>query len=593
MTNATVSYSADAGQQDFPHPFIATPSAVEVDGLTASFSEVVTTTGRVVRLTTPATEAANVAITGTLPEISPVPVTGASGGGGGGGAEPRGAANKAGSLSVTLATDEDPIDVVGPLTNAQLRASEVPITGTVEITNDTGSAIPVSGVLTDTELRAAPVAVQGTVEITNDAGSPIPVSLADAATETTLAELNAKVANTASGALLMGTARDRFFDNFHDFDTVSQWEVFQVGSGMVISGPLGGAAAGSSPYLNIASGTAINQKTVLLSRATFNAPVDLRYQITASQRIANNRLLIGFVQVDEAGSVLTSTTITTAPDVLNARNAVVHQHDGTTATTAQLRVRAAGSALDTFANAFGTGFTTVATGTSPSWLTATTYGLTIERDKINARAYGQNALTNTGGQFSYDRVLPNPTVKYKLVIIVENQGTAPASSTDWRLHLINVLDATRLDVSPRNAGSTDGAKAMPIWAVGGSLSVTATLASTVVTPAAPTASTINSAATTNGTVVKATAGTIYGLVASNTSASDRFLKLYNSATVTVGTTAVALTLKIPAGNFIEVDFGPMGMRYGTGICLSITGAAPDNDTTAIAAGEVKVNTAYI
>lgn len=267
---------------------------------------------------------------------------------------------------------------------------------------------------------------------------------------------------TPRGAQLIGTATDRFFDNFADFDTVNTWEQVQVGTGMVITGPIGGAAAGSSPYINIASGTDADQKTILLSRATFTPPFDLRYQITASQRIANNRFIIGFVQVDDNGAIVESTSITTAPEVLNARNAVVHQHDGTTATTAQLRVRAAGSALDTFANAFGTGFTTVATGTTPNFLTATMYGLTFEREKINSRAYGANIITNTGGQFGYDRVLPNPTYKYKLIVIVENFGTSPVSSTDWRLHLVNVMDATRLDVAPRSPGTTDLSKSFPV-----------------------------------------------------------------------------------------------------------------------------------
>lgn len=320
---------------------------------------------------------------------------------------------------------------------------------------------------------------------------------------------------TPSGAQIIGTASDRFFENFADYDTVNTWEEVQVGTGMSITGPLGGAAAGSSPYLNIASGTTINQKTILLSRATFSAPFDLRYQITANQRIANNRFIIGFVQVDDSGAILTSTSITTAPDVLDARNAVVHQHDGTTATTAQLRVRAAGSALDTFANAFGTGFTTVATGSSPNFLTATTYGLTFEREKINARAYGANVITNTGGQFGYDRTMPNPTGKYKLVIIVENLGTAPASSTDWRIHLVNVMDAVRLDVSPRNPGGSDASKSFPVN-VTAMPSHAVTLTSTTVASVIPFAvADVASAAittTTTTATITPTAGTSYQVV---------------------------------------------------------------------------------
>ncbi len=346
-----------------------------------------------------------------------------------------------------------------------------------------GNGIVIAGVTAGGVVKVIETNASGHVNIA-DGGGSITVDSSTLASETTLAALNDKIQNTPSGALLTGTARERFFDNFHEFDTTNTWEVVQTGTGMAITGPLGGAVAGSSPYLNISSGTTINQKTIILSRQTFNMPVDLRYQITASQRIANNRLIIGFVQVDPVtGAILTSTTYSTAPDVLNARNAAVHQHDGTVATTAQLRVRAAGAALNTFANAFGTGFTTVATGSSPNFLSATTYGLTMERDRISARAYGQNVTTNTGGQFGYDQTLVNPTAVYKLCIIVENLGTAPASSTDWRFHLINILDATRFDVSPRNAGTADGSKAFPFWAAGGTVGVTGTVSVSAVTAA--------------------------------------------------------------------------------------------------------------
>lgn len=123
--------------------------------------------------------------------------------------------------------------------------------------------------------------------------------------------------------------------------------------------------------------------------------------------------------------------------------------------------------------------------------------------------------------------------------------------------------------------------------------VTATVTGGTVVGVAPTASIVNSAATTNGTVVKGSAGTLYCVTASNTGAAVAFLKLHNSATVTVGTTAVALTIPIPAGGIVSLDLGPQGMRYGTGICLSITNLAADTDTTAVALGQVKTNIAFI
>lgn len=388
----------------------------------------------------------------------------------------------------------------------------------------------------------------------------------------------------------MTTTKKRFFDTFNDFgtNTTGSWEILQTGAGMAITGPLGGAAAGSSPYLKITSGTTVG-KTCLLSKVDFTMPVQLRYQITASQRIANNRCLVGFVQVDGDGAIITDTTHATAVEVLNSRNAVFHQHDGTVATTGQLRVRGGGSALDTFANAFGTGFTTIATGSEPNFLCPTTHMMTVETDKINSRCIGQNVLTNTGVQFSYDRVLINPTVRYKLCIIVENDGV-PATSTDWRLHMVSVTDASRLEISPRNAGSTDQHKAFPVIAhiTGGTI----TNAGTPAAPATPYI--LNSAATTNGALIITGTSGLHAFYATNTGETPAFVKLYNKATApTVGTDVPAMIIPIPAAvagvpGVANLFTGHNAFRFLLGLGIAITGAVADNDTTAVAAGQVKV-----
>lgn len=93
------------------------------------------------------------------------------------------------------------VAVTGPLTDAQLRATPVPISGTVttggltdtqlrasavpvsisssvevEVKNDSGNPLPISGTvtatgpLTDTQLRATPVPVSGTVTVTDGSG---------------------------------------------------------------------------------------------------------------------------------------------------------------------------------------------------------------------------------------------------------------------------------------------------------------------------------------------------------------------------------------------------------------------------------------
>lgn len=127
-------------------------------------------------------------------------------------------------------------------------------------------------------------------------------------------------------------------------------------------------------------------------------------------------------------------------------------------------------------------------------------------------------------------------------------------------------------------------------AVTGTVTVSGTATTT---PANPTTSFLNSAATTNATSVKASAGSLCNISASNTNASARYLKLYNKASApTVGTDTPVLTLTIPANSQVSFD-AAQGIRFATGIALAITGAAADADTTTIGAGEVKVATSYI
>lgn len=104
-----------------------------------------------------------------------------------------------------------------------------------------------------------------------------------------------------------------------------------------------------------------------------------------------------------------------------------------------------------------------------------------------------------------------------------------------------------------------------------------------------------SAASTNATSVKASAGTLYGVQVSNVNAAVRYLKLYNKASApTVGTDTPVKTIAIPgntagAGNTIAF---PYGVEFSTGIAFALTTEATDAGTTAVAANEIVVNLDY-
>ena len=108
-----------------------------------------------------------------------------------------------------------------------------------------------------------------------------------------------------------------------------------------------------------------------------------------------------------------------------------------------------------------------------------------------------------------------------------------------------------------------------------------------------TTSTVNSLATTNALLVKATGATVFSITASNIGATTRYLKIYNKATApVVGTDIPILTIPILAGNIQNIDLGTFGLRTLTGLGIGITAGALDTDVAVIGAGEVKVLIAY-
>lgn len=97
---------------------------------------------------------------------------------------------------------------------------------------------------------------------------------------------------------------------------------------------------------------------------------------------------------------------------------------------------------------------------------------------------------------------------------------------------------------------------------------------------------ISAAATTNGTVVKATAGRVYKIRGYNAAAAVRYLKFSNSATITPGTTAVVCTFALKPSSDFDIDFGTLGLFFSTGICFCLTTGSADNDTAALTAADI-------
>lgn len=102
-----------------------------------------------------------------------------------------------------------------------------------------------------------------------------------------------------------------------------------------------------------------------------------------------------------------------------------------------------------------------------------------------------------------------------------------------------------------------------------------------------------SAATTNATSVKATAGNIAVLIVSNNATTKRFFKLYNKASApTVGTDTPILTLMLAPGETIQCNTGPYGMALSAGIAYATTQLITVADTTAVAVSDMSIHMSY-
>jgi hypothetical protein len=101
---------------------------------------------------------------------------------------------------------------------------------------------------------------------------------------------------------------------------------------------------------------------------------------------------------------------------------------------------------------------------------------------------------------------------------------------------------------------------------------------------------------TNAAVVKASAGRVHVVSATNVNAAVRYLKLYDKATApTVGTDVPVWTIALPGGavgtiNPITIPEG--GLDFGAGISIALTTEATVAGTTGVSASETVVNIGY-
>lgn len=407
-----------------------------------------------------------------------------------------------------------------------------------------------------------------------------------------LAELNDLVVSqpekNENGATIIGTTQNKFRDAFFDYDTVEKWTEVKKDAGMTIG--VDGVLNGSR-YLKINTGTTSGEETIILSKIPLKAPFKVAVGASLSQRIANQFFAIEIVEIDANGDVVEDSSLFSCPDGNNAKNWAAIMFDGVTAANERIGVRADGLSPDVpVAAALGT---SVATGTTPNFIQAINYEITINNEMISFQANAIDSVT-AGTSVKRTKIIPDPTKEYAIRIRAKNTET-PATATDFRIHLVRVLDASRVSVDfGVIGGRVDAQNAAPVALTSQAM----TVASTTLLPSATVGGTILthhriSTADTNLVNVKNAAGSVAGIEVSNLDTVPIFLKLYNKASAPVLATDTPIkTIMVPAGQTLFLNKTYYD-RHALGISYAITKGIAINDTTALSANLAVVNISYI
>jgi len=100
-----------------------------------------------------------------------------------------------------------------------------------------------------------------------------------------------------------------------------------------------------------------------------------------------------------------------------------------------------------------------------------------------------------------------------------------------------------------------------------------------------------SAATTNLTNIKASAGKVTGWYIYNSNGSARKVAFHNTAGTPTAGASIYYSLVIPALSAANVSF-PDGIDFSTGIAISTVTGLADNDTVAVALNDLIINIYY-
>ena len=413
-------------------------------------------------------------------------------------------------------------------------------------------------------------------------------------------------------------------------------------------GPLGTGIGYSQTGGNLVltSGTTANAEVILRSTTSFCSDMEMRWQSILSQRIINQSFVVELVDVIGDNLQLTvnsatSVTITFSPGEnpftaanvgqsmsigaingvagIPARYAIASVSGNTVNfTVAGWPASGAGSCslfgwnfarcvysgatattlnFDTQRNGYNTGDTaaTINTTAAPGHLgiVQVASGTATLLDQLVASATTLQTAVRANRVIN----MPDEDQNLFLQLRIVNGSTAPASTTTWTVGMAAVYDFRTANVTINDVRATGLSSPMPVQIGGGTLPTVSavTAVTTSGTPTAPaTPYILNSLATTNIALILTGTSGLHAFYATNTGATAAFVKLYNKATAPVlasDVPAMIIPIAAASGGFPGVatlPIGHNGFRFALGLGIAITGAVGDTDTTAVAAGQVKV-----
>ena len=518
-----------------------------------------------------------------------------------------------------------------PLTDAQLRASDVPVSGTFfQATQPVSIASMPSTPVTGTFWQATqPVSA---------ASLPLP---SGASTETTLAAVNGKFAalatrvldNEASGAPVRAIGQEIWNVSFSEVGASvisSQFATPQTGTGVSYSQANGALA--------IVAGTTTNAEFFTRSTTSWRGAMRLKFSIVASQRITNTNLAVMLADLVGEGLTVTinsATSITVAQSghaftsqsvgqfvqvgrIVGAagvpgRYAIASVVAGVSYNLTVAGWPASGSCTATiFGHSYVRNLVTGTTATNISvdaqrrgWATGDTAAtinttaspgtiITCEltgrevfwADQLRASTTSPNVVVRANRLEN----IPDDNLDLYLFVWSFNGTTAPASSTTWTMSFCAIEKFANLPVYIQGNRANGAMNSLPVSGTVG-LSAGAGLIGDVgqqyrasATGAASGAHLV-SAATTNATIVKASAGRVIGWALANTNAAWRYVKLHNQTTTPTAGTGVVRTIAIPPNGLAQMKLEG-GIAFATGIGLTTVTGSADADTAAVGVGDI-------